>query len=377
MQTEGQQLLGHLACLTDPRSERNQRHPFVSILSIAICAVICGADNWVEVEAYGNAKQEWLETVIPLPNGIPSHDTFGRVFRMIDPEEFERTFLGWVQTVSQVTQGEVISIDGKELRGSKHTPSGREAICLVSAWASENELVLGQRKVDAESNEITAIPVLLDLLALKGCIVTIDAIGCQTEIAEQIVDQEADYVLAVKGNQGHLQEDVADLFAGFEECEFQGVDYDHHQTINKGHGRIEIRDCWVVSQPDYLAYLRNAQTWKGLHSLVKVVSERRVNGQSTTKTRYFIASLEASAETLLGVCRDHWQIENDFHWVLDVAFREDASTVRQDYAPQNLAILRRMALNLLKHEKTAPIGVKAKRLKAGWDNDYLLKVLAT
>lgn len=374
-QTPSKNLLVYLAQVNDPRSERNQEHPFISILTIAIYAVICGADNWVEIEAYGNAKRDWLERIIPLPNGIPSHDTFGRVFRMIDAEEFQQSFMSWVQTVNQVTQGELVAIDGKQLRGSKEVGAGKEAICLVSAWASENRLVLGQRQVDEKTNEITAIPELLDLLALHGCVVTIDAIGCQTEIAAKIIEQEADYVLAVKANQGRLHEDIADLFAGFEEFDFEDVVHDYHKTTNKGHGRLEIRHCWVVSQPDYLAYLRGHQAWPGLRSLIKVVSERRVNDQSTLKTRYFISSLEDTAANLLAYCRQHWHIENRLHWVLDVAFREDANTVRRDNAPQNLAVLRHMALNLLKHEKTAQVGIKAKRLKAGWDNDYLSKVM--
>lgn len=373
--TPSRNLLIYLAQVNDPRSERNQEHPFISILAIAIYAVICGADNWVEIEGYGKAKQDWLERIVPLPNGIPSHDTFGRVFRMIDAEEFQQSFMSWVQTVSQVTQGELVTIDGKQLRGSKEVGSGKEAICLVSAWASENRLVLGQRQVDEKSNEITAIPELLELLALHGCVVTIDAIGCQTEIAAKIIEQEADYVLAVKANQGRLHEDIADLFAGFEEFDFEDVAYDYHKTTNKGHGRLEIRHCWVVSQPEYLAYLRGHQAWPGLRSLIKVVSERRVNDQSTLKTRYFISSLEDTAAHLLAFCRQHWHIENQLHWVLDVAFREDANTVHRDNAPQNLAVLRHMALNLLKHEKTAKVGIKAKRLKAGWDNDYLSKVM--
>jgi predicted transposase YbfD/YdcC len=374
--TPSRNMLVHLAQVNDPRSERNQEHPFISILTIAIYAVICGADNWVEIEAYGNAKRDWLERIVPLPNGIPSHDTFGRVFRMIDAEEFQQSFMSWVQTVNQVTQGELVAIDGKQLRGSKEVGAGKEALCLVSAWASENRLVLGQRQVDEKTNEITAIPELLDLLALHGCVVTIDAIGCQTEIAAKIIEQEADYVLAVKANQGRLHEDIADLFAGFEEFDFEDVVHDYHKTTNKGHGRLEIRHCWVVSQLDYLAYLRGHQAWQGLRSLIKVVSERRVNGQSTLKTRYFISSLEDTAAHLLAYCRQHWHIENRLHWVLDVAFREDANTVRRDNAPQNLAVLRHMALNLLKHEKTAQVGIKAKRLKAGWDNDYLAKVMA-
>lgn len=369
-------LLGEFSDLPDPRSERNQDHPLISIVMIAMCGTICGADNWVEIESYGNAKREWLETIIPLPNGIPSHDTFGRVFRLLDPEAVQSRFLKWVQRVSQLTEGELVAIDGKQMRGSKDIPAGKEAMYLVSAWASHNRMVLGQRRVEEKSNEITAIPELLALLVLKGCIVTIDAIGCQTEIAAQIVEQEADYVLAVKGNQGTLHEDITDLFAGFEEHQFQSVDYDYHKTVNKDHGRIDIRECWVVSRPDYITYLRRHQAWPQLTSLVKLVSERRINGQSTVKTRYFIASFSSSAQHFLQLCRDHWHIENQLHWVLDVAFSQDHNRVHKDHAPENLAVMQHIALNLLKQETTARIGVKAKRLKAGWDNAYLLKILA-
>lgn len=372
----GVSLMEHFADLPDPRSERNQDHPFMSILIIALCGTICGADNWVEIEAYGNAKRAWLETIVPLPHGIPSHDTFGRVFRLIDPEAFQARFLQWVQAVSQVTGGELVAVDGKQLRGSKDIPAGKEGVYMVSAWASQNCLVLGQRKVDDQSNEITAIPELLDLLALSGCIVTIDAMGCQTEIAQKIIAREADYVLAVKRNQGTLYADLAELFAGFEECRFHDVESDYHETVNKDHGRLEIRRCWVVTHPDYLAYLRRYQAWPQLNSLVRIISERRINGEVTIKTRYFISSLKANAPRLLQVCRDHWHIENDLHWVLDIAFNEDHNRVHKDNAPQNLAVLHHIALNLLKQERTARIGMKAKRLKAGWDKDYLLKVLA-
>lgn len=369
-------VLSEFSDLPDPRSERNQDHPLISIVMIAICGTICGADNWVEIESYGKAKREWLETMIPLPHGIPSHDTFGRVFRLLDPEAVQSRFLKWVQRVSQLAEGALVAIDGKQMRGSKDIPAGKEAIYMVSAWASHNRMVLGQRRVEEKANEITAIPELLTLLVLKGCIVTIDAIGCQTEIAAQIVDQEADYVLAVKGNQGTLHEDIADLFAGFEEHQFQAVDYDYHKTMNKDHGRIDIRECWVVSRPDYITYLRRHQAWPQLTSLVKIVSERRVSGQSTVKTRYFIASFSSSAQHFLQLCRDHWHIENQLHWVLDVAFGQDHNRVHKDHAPENLAVIHHVALNLLKQEKTARIGVKAKRLKAGWDNAYLLKVMA-
>jgi predicted transposase YbfD/YdcC len=249
-ETPNSNLLDYLGQVNDPRSERNQEHPFISILTIAICGVICGADNWVEIESYGKAKKDWLESIVALPNDIPTHDTFGRVFRMIDDEEFQQSFMSWVRVVSQITQGELVAIDGKQLRGNKEVGPGKEAVCLLSAWACEIRLVLGQRQVDEKSNEIKAVPELLEMLALHGCVVTIDAIGCQTEIAAKIVEQEADYVLAVKGNQGRMHEDINDLFAGFEESEYADVAYDYYKTTNKGHGRLEIRHCWVVSQPD-------------------------------------------------------------------------------------------------------------------------------
>jgi predicted transposase YbfD/YdcC len=361
--------------LADPRSERNQDHPLMSILFIAICGAISGADNWVEIEAYGKAKQAWLETFIALPHGIPSHDTFGRVFRFMNPQAFQERFLGWVRQIRSVTMGEVIAIDGKQMRGSKDVPSGRDGLYMVSAWAVEQGIVLGQRKVDEKSNEITAIPELLEVLDLQDCIVTIDAMGCQTDIAEKIVSQQADYMLAVKGNQGTLSEDISDLFAGFEQVQWQAVVHDYYKTVNKNHARLEIRECWVVSQPDYLSYVRRYPDWKDLHSLVKVVSHRQLNGKITTKTRYFISSLNPTAQQALAVCRDHWQIENDLHWVLDVAFSQDHNRVHKDHAPENLAVLQHIALNLLKQERSTPSSVKTKRLRAGWDDTYLWKIL--
>lgn len=361
--------------LPDPRSERNQDHPLLSILLVAICGAISGADNWVDIEAYGKAKQEWLKTLIALPHGIPSHDTFGRVFRFIDPQAFQERFLGWVGQLGEVTHGQVVAMDGKHMRGSKDAPRGKEGLYMVSAWAVEQGIVLGQRAVDEKSNEITAIPELLEVLALDGCIVTIDAMGCQTDIAEKIVSQGAHYMLAVKGNQGTLAQDIADLFAGFEHDHWHAVVHDYHKTVNKDHARLEIRECWVVSQPEYLTYLRRYPDWKDLHSLVKVLSQRRLNGKITTKTRYFISSLNPTAQHALAICRDHWQIENDLHWVLDVAFAQDHNRVHKDHAPQNLAVLQHIALNLLKQERSTPSSVKTKRLRAGWDDNYLSKLL--
>jgi predicted transposase YbfD/YdcC len=377
MENQATSIMEHFAEVSDPRIERNKLHDLHEIMVIAICAVICGADTWEDVEAFGRAKEAWLKTMLKLENGIPSHDTFGRVFARLDPEQFQASFCEWVGAISQVTEGEVVAIDGKQLRRSHDKRLGKKAIYMVSAWASANALVLGQRKVDAKSNEIRAIPKLLDLLALSGCIVTIDAMGCQTEIAQKIIQQDADYILALKENQGNLYEDTAELFAYGAETGFGHMNCDYHRTVNKGHGRIEIRQCWALSDlQDFDYFLRKLPAWEGLQTIVKLVSERRVGDQEpTTATRYFIASLPNDAAQLLNAIRSHWGIENALHWSLDVAFREDDARIRKDYSPQNFAVLRHIALNLLKQETTSKRSVKGKRLQAAWNNDYLLKVL--
>jgi predicted transposase YbfD/YdcC len=364
----------HFSDLDDPRMDRTKQHMLMDMLVIAICAVICGAETWVEVEMFGKAKLSWLKQFLDLPHGIPSHDTFGRVFSHLDAQQFERCFLAWIQAVSHVFQGQVVVIDGKTLRRSHDRTIGKDAIHMVSAWALDNQLVLGQLKVDEKSNEITAIPQLLEALALAGCIVTIDALGCQKEIAKQIIDQDADYVLALKKNQEGLYVAVEDLFDYAQETHF--TDCDYHKSIDKGHGRIEIRECWTTSAPDYLAFLPNRSVWPGLQTIVMIRSERRLAHKTTIEVRYYLSSLSTSAQHHLRTVRSHWGIENQVHWILNVAFREDDSRVRKAHGPQNLAILRHIALNLLKQQKTAKCGIKAKRLKAGWDEAYLLKVLA-
>ena len=366
----------HFSKVSDPRVDRTKEHKLIDIITIAICAVICGAEGWVDIELFGKSKLAWLKTFLELPNGIPSHDTFGRVFSRIDAQEFQFAFYEWVWAVNDIVQVQIINIDGKQLRGSKDKVLGKRAIYMVSAWAEENELVLGQRKVDEKSNEITAIPELLKLLALAGCIVTIDAMGTQTNIAKAIVEAKADYVLSVKENQGHLYEDISVLFGVDQAQNFKYASLAYAQTTNKGHGRIEVRECWSTSNPQYLDLLRGQYDWMGLQSIAMVVSTRIIEGKETKRVRYYISSLPSDAQLLLSIVRKHWSIENDLHWVLDVAMNEDHCRVRKDQAPENFAVLRHIALNLLKQEKSAKGGIHAKQLQAGWKEDYLLKVLA-
>jgi len=360
--------------LPDPRAGTNISHPLINIITIALCAVICGANNWVDVEQFGQGKQIWFASFLKLPHGIPSHDTFGRVFRLLNPEEFERRFREWTQHLCDLLNGEVVAVDGKQLRRSKDGTLGTDGIYMVNVWASENRASLAQAKVENHTNEITAIPKLLRLLELEDCIITIDALGCQTDIVEVIRVQNADYVIAAKGNQGTLLEDIEMTF----EQSTSSAPTAYHRSVNKGHGRIEIRECWALDAPEVIAHINDYKAWQGLKSLVKVTSERRLlaSGKVERETRYFISSLPANAEQLLHAVRAHWQVENSLHWVLDLAFREDECRVRKDHAPENFAIIRQLALNLLKQEDSLNVGISAKRKRAGWDQDYLLKVLA-
>lgn len=368
-------LLEHFKNLEDPRAKHLVEHRLLDIIALSICAVVCGADSWVDIENYGRAKEEWLRGFLALPNGIPSHDTIARLFAALNPKGLQECFLGWVQAIGQLSQGEVIAIDGKTLRHSYDQGGSKGAIHMVSAWASQNRLVLGQLKVDEKSNEITAIPQLLKVLELEGCIVTIDAMGAQKEIAHQIIEGGGDYILSLKGNQGNLHKDVKQLFEWTRKIEFEGVAHEFYQSIDGGHGRIEIRRHWLL---DGVEHLIDGALWSGLKRVGLVESERRLPGKEPTlEQRYYLLSLDGQVERFAQAVRSHWGIENQVHWVLDVVFNEDASRIRKDHAPENLALIRHVALNLLRLDTSAKGGIKAKRLKAGWDNRYLSRILAS
>jgi predicted transposase YbfD/YdcC len=375
-QGDGASIVDCFADMEDPRLVHLCLHKLIDIVVIAICAIICGADNWVEIAAFGDAKYDWLKKFLELPCGIPSHDTFDRVFAVLDPQKFERHFLEWVRRVAQVTKGQVIAVDGKVLRRSQDMAAGRQAIHMVSAWASENGLTLGQVSVGDKSNEITAVPELLQLLDLSGCIVTVDALNCQKATAKQIMAQGADYIMAVKDNQPTLAQDIEELFDTAVQDTLPVTSVDRASTVEKGHGRIEERDCAVILDQAYLFYLRSVhKDWPELNSLVKVDSHRIINGQEERHTRYFISSLTCGAAEMLRHVRAHWGIENSLHWVLDIGFREDESRVRKGHGAENLSRLRHIAVNLLKQETSARIGMHGKRLHAAWDTTYLEHVL--
>jgi predicted transposase YbfD/YdcC len=360
--------------IPDPRVERTRAHQLLDIIAIALFAVLSGADSWVAIETYGNAKRTWLESFLALPNGIPSHDTFARVFARLDPEAFEASFQQWVKALVSTLETQLIAIDGKTVKGSYDRERGIKALQLVSAWASEHRVVLGQCQVASKSNEITAIPVLLEQLALSGCIVSIDAMGTQSAIAEQITQQQADYVLALKGNHPTLFEQAQ---TGFEEVQSrQGEDRPHtqYQDTEAGHHRIESRTIWQIPAQQVFSKDQLKQ-WPGLQSLVVVQSHRRLWNKDTTETRYFLSSLNTDAQTFARYIRAHWGVENQLHWCLDVVFQEDASRIRKDHAPRNMSVLRRLALNLLRQEPSKG-SLAMKRYRAGLDDQFMLQILS-
>ena len=366
-------LLRALNEIPDPRMDRTQKHRLGDILAIAICAVISGAEGWTHVALFGRSKIKWFKTFLALPNGIPSHDTFGRVFAMLDPMAFEECFMKWIAALATASRGRLIAIDGKAIRRSLDTANGKAAIHMVSAWCEANHMVLGQVATDAKSNEITAIPRLLKLLDIDGAVITIDAAGCQKKIARQIVAQGGHYILQLKGNQGGLHAETVQLFDQCLSDDCHGIAYHTASTTNGGHGRIEQRRIWATPE---VAWFAERSKWKNLRSLIRIESQRTVNGETSKEYRYYISDLPATDPgKLLEDIRGHWGIENRLHWSLDVSFREDDCRIRQGHAAENFSRLNRIALNLLKTETSCKVGIKSKRLRCGWDRDYLLKVL--
>lgn len=370
-----QSLVQQFGDIKDPRVERTKKHLLIDILAIAILAIIAGSQGWEDIENYGISKKQWLEEFLALPNGIPSDDTFRRVFEFIDPEALNRCFLSWVETLVTKMGGEIIPIDGKTLRGSYDRNQGRSAIHVVSAWASEQRLVLAQMKVEDKSNEITAIPGLLELLDIADSAITIDAMGTQTEIAKKIIDKKADYVLALKANHPTLYSQVQEWFKTAQAQNFQGIDVSYDKRIEKGHHRTEIREVWTVPVAA-IPQLYQPKLWAGLQSLVMVIRVRHLWNKTTREVQFYLASLHSDAQLIGRAIRKHWGIENEAHWTLDCTFAEDACRIRSFHSPHNIALIRRIALNALNREQTYKRSLKQKMKRAGMDNDYMIQVLS-
>jgi predicted transposase YbfD/YdcC len=362
------------ADLPDPRLDRTKRHPLLSIVILAVCATLGGANGWVDIERFAKAKFAFFRQFLDLPHGIPSHDTFGRVFALLDPAALLTCIQRWLAALGAAVAGEVVAIDGKTLRGSFDTAAAQSPLHLVSAWATTARLVLGQVAVDAKSNEITAIPLLLELLDLRGCIVTIDAMGCQKEIAATIRAQEADYVLAVKDNQPTLHQTIAEAFIAQAEADFRDVTLRRSKTVERGHGREETREYFVAAAP---AALRDSADWKDVRSIDMVVRTRVQDGEESDEIVYYLSSLPPKVKAFARAVRGHWGVENRLHWSLDVVFAEDQSRVRKDHGPANLGMLRRLALSILQRDTSSKDSVRGKRLSAGWNEDMLWKLLTS
>ena len=369
--TKSAKIEDHFAELTDPR-RRKVTYPLIDVVVIAVCAVICGADDFVAIAEFGRKKRQWFAQFLDLRNGIPSHDRFNAILAAIKPAEFEKCLLSWITALHEITDGQVIAIDGKTLRRSFDAASSKAAIHMVSAWATANQISLGQVVVDAKSNEITAIPKLLQILEISGCLVTIDAMGCQTEIARQIVAGGADYVLAAKGNQPTLQQGIEKFFDDSLEDDFARTKVRRYETEEKGHGREELRYYYICPVPDDLP---DRSRWAKLKAIGIAISSTKRNGKECNEVRYYILSKYLSARRFAEAVRSHWGIENRLHWQLDVTFQEDQCRIRKGHADTNFSTLRRTALSMLKNESTLKVGVKNKRLTAGWDENYLAKVL--
>ena len=363
----------HFDDIEDIRIERGKKHKLIDIITISICAVVCGADGWIDIEMYGIARKKWLEKFLELPNGIPSHDTFARVFSQIDPDQFNKSFLSWVKGISKITAGEIIAFDGKQSRNSGDKKNDRGVINTVSAWAASNRLVLGQKKVEGKSNEITALPELIKILDLAGCIVTIDAMGCQREIVKKIVEKDADYVIAVKKNQPTLYEQIKQLFRQAIETHGKGLNMSSFNSSEMNRGREETRNYLMLT--DIAKWIDPLKKWENLTSIGMVESVRVVNGKTSVETRYFISTLKNNAQELARAIRGHWSIENSLHWVLDVAFKEDNSRIRKDNSPANFAVLRHIAVNIIGQNKSRKLSVRSKRFLATLDQEYSNELL--
>ena len=359
----------YFASLKDPRIDRCKAHALTDIIFLTLAAVLAGCESWDDIEEFGHTKEAWLRAFVPLENGIPSHDTINRVFAALDADAFQHCFLDWVKQVANTSSGEIVAIDGKRMCNAGEGGC-KSVVHMVHAWSQANHLLLGQIKTNDKSNEITAIPTLLDLLMLKGCIITIDAMGCQRDIAQAIVKKEAGYVLAVKDNQGHLAEDIR---AAFERSP-SGTGFQPWEHLEVGHGRIDYRCCRVLKASDYVL---DCERWAGLQTIAQVETRRtdKASGQVSTEKRYFISSLPVEAALIAKAVRGHWSVENNLHWSLDVVFGEDYSTKQAGNAAQNFGLVVRMALSILKAEKSLKRSLKGKRLKAAWDNAYLQKLL--
>lgn len=369
--------LTHFSQVTDPRVEHNKRHNLCDILFLSVCAVLCGANHAVAIADFAQARQDWLRQFIPLEGGPPSHDTISRVLALIDPSEFETCFVRWTTAIQDKTQGEIVPIDGKTVRRSFDKATGKTAIHMVSAWSSANGIVLGQVKVDDKSNEITAIPQLLDMLDVQGRTVTLDAMGTQKEIARQIRQKKGDYVLAVKDNHPNLAADIKAFFERnranhFMDGNADTVPHDHYQTVDADHGRIETRRCWCT---DLIEDIDGADQWEGLKSILLVEDQRLYQGQTTVEQRTYISSLPPNAQRLLQAVRTHWTIENSLHWVLDVTFREDESRTRKGNGAQIKSALNRIAINLCKTNTTRKAATSRKRNMASWNQDFLTELI--
>lgn len=369
------ELLVHFGELTDPRVERTKRYPLQEIIFLAICSAISGCNGWKAIRDFGVIKLEWLRQFLPYVEGIPVDDTIARVMRRLDTKQFRDCFVNWMRAVSIATDGDVIAIDGKTLRGSHDHASGKSAIHMVSAWSTANSMVLGQEKTADKSNEITAIPELLDVLELKGCIVSIDAMGCQHAIASKIITKKADYILALKGNQWLLHKSVEVFFTTAVNNNFKNIEHDFHEDIDAGHGRVETRKCWVINPHQHKKHFDNLNKWKNLQHILIVKTKREMKSKTTEDTRFYITSCNSNANFLLNAVRKHWQIENSLHWTLDVTFKEDDSRIRVESSPENYAILRHIALNILRNYKTIKASVQRKLNMAALDDDFRLQLI--